>query len=106
MPNDEQLTTAMLERTAAIRIILYLYKNVDRPNGVYLTELIRGIKASSDTIMLTMNTLLKNGLIKDYYEESHPYKRIFNLTELGLSVAKPLAAVDRALRSQVSKSNH
>jgi len=99
MPEDE-ISIASLERTAAIRILLYLYENFDRKEGVYLTELIRKVQASSDTIMLTLSTLLKNGLINDEYTKEYPYKRIFSLTALGLEVAKPLAAVDQALHSQ------
>ncbi len=109
MKKDDPMTASILERTAAIRILLYLYDNVDRPDGVYLTEIIRHVVASSETIMLTIDTLLKHGLIKDEYKKEYPFKRMFMLTDLGLEVAKPLAAVDNALRSQApqeQKSNH
>ena len=109
MQKDNNISTSILERTAAIRIILYLYGNMDRPDKVFLTEIIRNVVASSDTIILTLNSLLKYKIIKDEYTEVYPYKRMFTLTELGLVVAKPLAEVDRALRSQASqepKSNH
>jgi DNA-binding HxlR family transcriptional regulator len=109
MQKDNNISVAILERTAAIRIILYLYENTDRPNNVFLTEIIRNVIASSDTIILTLNSLLKYKIIEDEYTKVYPYKRMFTLTEYGLEIAKPLAEADRALRSQASqepKSSH
>ena len=109
MQKDDSTSASIFERTTTIRIILYLLENMERPDGVFLTEIIRNIIASSDTIILTIDTLLKHGLIKDEYIKVYPFKRMFTLTELGLEVAKPLAAVDQALRSQgpqAQKANH
>jgi DNA-binding HxlR family transcriptional regulator len=109
MDKDNIISASILEKTAAVRIILYLYDNMDRADKVFLTEIIRNVVASSDTIILTLNSLLKYNIIKDEYTKMYPYKRMFTLTALGLDVAKPLAEVDRALRSQASqepKSNH
>ena len=98
------LNASILERTAAIRIILYLYNNQDRNEGVHLTEVIRNVIASSDTIQLTLDFLLKNGLVIDQRATVYPHKRYFRLTELGLEVAKPLSDADSALRSRTDQA--
>jgi len=100
MTYNKGINVNILEKTGSIRILIFIYQNSDREQGVSLSEVIRGVVASSDTIQKTVDYLISNGLIKDEYTKVHPYKRILTLTALGLEIAKPLADIEHALRSQ------
>ena len=82
MPTKNSLTLQILEHTAAIRILVFIYNNNDKAEGVHLSEVIRGVVASSDTIQKTVDYLIANSLVKDEYTKVHPYRRMLTLTPL------------------------
>jgi DNA-binding HxlR family transcriptional regulator len=96
MTRNDTLSVNILEKTAAAQILLYLFFN---QQGVNRSELIRNIKAASDTLDTTIKFLELNNLISESKTKSFPPERLFTLTELGLKVAQPLAAIAEALHT-------
>lgn len=88
-----------LERKSAIRILIFIYSKSAKEDAVHLSNIIRGVEASSDTIQKTVDELVDCGFLTDEYTQTHPQRRIFRLTKLGFEVARSLADIEDAMRS-------
>jgi len=81
------------EKTATIRVMLYLYRN---PNSG-ITKIIREAGAGQKAAYSAVDFLMKLGLIKKRRSSSFPYNPLFSLTDKGIEVAKHLVEVKRLI---------
>ena len=81
------------EKTATVRVLLFLYRN---PNSG-ITKVIRETRAGQKAIYSAIEFLMKCDLIKKSRSSTFPYNPLFSLTEKGMKVAEHLAEIEKIL---------
>ena len=84
------------EKTATIRVLLYLYEN---PNSG-ITKVIKEAGAGQKAVYSAIEFLMKCGLIMKSRSSSFPYNPLFSLTDRGASVAKHLVEIRKILENK------
>lgn len=81
------------EKTATVRVLLFLYKN---PNSG-ITKVIRETRAGQKAIYSAIEFLMKCDLIKKSRSSTFPYNPLFSLTDKGRRVAEHLVEIEKIL---------
>lgn len=94
MSQKEKKTTAIrkLERTGALQVLVYLCRNSDK-GKIKITDIIKNVKASIETVNAVVTWLKQNGLCEEEYVKTFPPMHLVWLTKQGLEVAQHLVPV-------------
>lgn len=96
--DKKKLTLYDFERASALQILNYLYENKDK-GKIKITDIIKNVKATSDTVNATAAFLTKNNLTQEEKAQTFPYQHWVWLTPKGEAAAKHLQQFLEALKS-------
>jgi hypothetical protein len=84
------------ERAGALQILLYLFGNKEK-GKVGITEIVKNVKATSETVNATIAFLTQNNLTKEEKAQVFPYQHWITLTPKGEAAAQHLQLFLNAL---------
>jgi DNA-binding MarR family transcriptional regulator len=77
------------ERAGALQILNYLYEN-KKKGKIGITEIVKNVKATSETVNATTTFLTQNNLTKEEKSQVFPYQHWVWLTPKGEAAAQHL----------------
>ena len=94
--DKKKLSLSDFERAGALQILNYLYENKDK-GKIKITDIVKNVKATSETVKAAVTFLTQNGLTKEEKSQAFPYQHWVWLTPKGEAAAQHLQSFRDAL---------
>jgi DNA-binding MarR family transcriptional regulator len=87
--DKKELSFYDFERAGALQILNYLYENKSK-GKIKITDIVKNVKATSETVKATVAFLTQNSLTQEEKSQIFPYQHWVWLTPIGEAAAQHL----------------
>ncbi len=97
--DKKKLSLSDFERAGALQILNHLYENKNK-GKIKITDIVKNVKATSETVKAAVTFLTQNGLTQEEKSPTFPYQHWVWLTPKGEAAAQHLRPFLDALNSK------